>query len=102
MRYGYDELDVPRTLTAHFLFRNLYSTTVADNALIPYSLIFTASTFIILCRAEDTLAEKAIALGLVRTVVYCLRLGHLAIRIFEDFLRRRKTDGYLRKITLYL
>ena len=32
VRYGYSELDVPSTLTTHFLLRNLYTTTVADGA----------------------------------------------------------------------
>ena len=98
----HNQLDVSCTLAAHFLFGNLHAATVADYTFISNALILSAGALVVLGRTENTLAEQAVALRLVSTVVYGLRLCHLAIRIFKDFLRRRKADGNLRKITLYL
>ena len=47
-----NEFDVSCTLTAYLLFSYLNTTTVADNALIADTLIFSTSTFKILGRTE--------------------------------------------------
>ena len=96
------QLDVSGTLAAHLLFGNFNAATVADDTFISNALVLAAGALVVLGRTEDALAEESVALRLISTVVYGLRLGHLAIRTFEDFLRRRKADGNLRKITLYL
>ena len=87
MSHRNHKLDMAGTLAAHFLFCNLYTTTVAHDALVTNALILTAGTLIILCRTEDTLTEEAIALRFISTIVDGLRLGNLTIRILKDFFR---------------
>ena len=96
------QFDVTGTFATHLLLSHLYTASVADNTLITDALILAATALVILGRTEDTLAEETIALGFICTVIYSLWLGNLAITAFEDFLRRSKTDGNLRKIILYL
>ena len=98
--YGHNELDVSAALTAYLLLSYLNTASVADNALVADTLVLAAGALIIACRTEDALAEQAVALGLVGAVVDGLRLGNLTIRIFQDLLRRGKTDGNLREIIL--
>ena len=89
-------------LATHFLLGDLYATTIADNAFIADALVLAASTFVVASRTEYALAEKAIALGLVCTIVDGFGLRNLTKRIFQDLLRRSQTDGNLREIILYL
>ena len=102
MCYRHDELDVSASLAAHLLLRDLNAAPVAYYALVAYAFVLSAGTLVVLRWAEDALAEKSVALGLVGTVVYGLRLGDLAVTVFEDFLRRSEADGNLREIVLYL
>ena len=87
MGHGHDELDMAAALTAHFLLGHLDTTTVAHDAFIADTLILAAGALVVLRRTEDTLAEQAVALGLIGTVVDGLRLGNLAIAILQDLLR---------------
>ena len=96
----FNQFDVSAALTTYLLFSNLNTASVADDTLITDTLVLTAGALIVACWTEDALAEQAVALGLVSTVVDGLRLCHLAIRIFQDFLRRGKSDGNLREIIL--
>ncbi len=73
-------------LAAYFLLGNLYTTTVADNALIANTLVLTTMALVILGGTEDTLAEQTITLRLVGTIVDCLGLQHLTMRVLKDFL----------------
>ena len=90
MSDGHHQFDVTTALATHFLLSDLYTTTVADNALIADALVLTATAFVVTSRTENALAEEAVALGLVCTIV------------FQDLLRRSQTDGNLREIILYL
>ena len=101
MGYRHNKLDMTCTLTTNLLLGDLYATTVTDNALVADALVFATSTLIVLGRTEDALAEQAIALGLVSTIVDGLRLCHLTIRVFENLLRRGQSDGNLGEISLY-
>ena len=74
---GNDELDVAHAFAANFLFGNFYTATVADNAFVADALVLSAMTFVVLNRAEDAFAEKAVALGLVCAVVDGLRFENL-------------------------
>ena len=98
----HDELNVAATVATHFLLGNLYTATVADDALIANAFVLAAGTFIVSCGTEDALAEQTVALWLIRAIVDGLGLGDLTIRIFQDFLWRCQSDGYLGKIILYL
>ena len=102
MGYGDDQLNVSGTFTTYFFLRHFHTTTVADDAFVADALILSAMTLIVFGRTEYALAEKAIALGLIGSIVDRFGLQYLAIRIFQDFLRRGQPDGNLRKITLYL
>ena len=79
MSHWHDEFDVTSTLAAHFLLSYLYTTTVADDALITDALILAAGTLEVLGRTEDALAEETVTLRLVGAVVDGLRLGNLAV-----------------------
>ena len=60
---------------------------IADNALVTDALVLAAMAFPVTRWSEDTLAEKAVALGLERAIIDCLRLFDFAIRPLADFLR---------------
>ena len=102
MRHGYDKLNMARTFTTNLLLGHLYTATIADDSFIANTLILTAGTLIILGRTKDTLTEKAVAFRLICTIINGFRFRYLAIRIFQDLFGRSKSDGYLRKIILYL
>ena len=88
MGYRSSELDVAQTLTTHLGTGNLYAASVADDALITDLLILTAVALPVLGRSEDTLAEKAIALRLERTIIDRFRLFNLTVGPALDGLRR--------------
>lgn len=90
------------TLTTNLLLCYLYTTAVTYNTFIADTLVFATGALVVLGRTEDALAEQTVALGLVRTVVDGLRLGHLATGVLKDLLGRGKTDSNLGEITLYL
>ena len=102
MSHGHHEFDMSRAFAAHLFLGYFNAATVADDALITYALVFSAGTFVILCRTKDAFAEKSVALGLVCTVVNGFGFGYLTIRIFQDFFGRSQSDGNLREIVLYL
>ena len=102
MSYRNDELNMSGTLTTYLLLSDFNTTTVTDDAFIADALILTAGALIVFCRTEDSLAEQAIALRLVGTVVDGLGLGHLTIGVLLDRLRRGQANGNLGKIILYL
>ena len=101
MSNGHHQLDVASTLAAHFFLSDFHTAAVADNSFIADALILAASTLVVLRGAEDALAEKAVALGFVGTVVNGLGLGYLAEGTFLDFLGRSQSDGNLGETTLY-
>ena len=102
MGHRHNQLDVSGTLTTHFLFSDLHTATVADNAFITDALIFSAVAFVILRRTENAFAEETITLWLVRTIVDGLRFEDLTVRIGLNFFRRSQANGNLREVTLYL
>ena len=77
MSYRYDELYVSHTFTANLLFGNLYAASVANDAFVPDAFVFTAMTFVIFYRTENTFAEQSVSLRLICTVVDGFR--------FQDF-----------------
>ena len=102
MSNRYDKLNVTRAFTTNFLLCNLYTASVADDSLITDTLVLAAGAFIVLSRTKNTLAEQAITLRLICTIINGFRFSNLTIRIFQDLLWRSETDGNLRKIILYL
>ena len=78
MRNRSSELDMSHALTANLLLCNLYTATVADDAFVADSFVFTASTFEIFYRSENPFAEKTVALGFVGSVVDCFGFEHFA------------------------
>ena len=92
MSHRHNQLDMSHTFTAHFLFSNFHTTTVADDTFITDTLVFTAMTFIILDRTKNALAEQAITFGFVRTVINGFRLQNFTTRILKDFFRRSQTN----------
>ena len=55
------------------------ATFIADDSLIPYSLILTAVTFEVIGWTKNSLTEKAITFWLQGTVIDGLRLDDLAV-----------------------
>ena len=89
---GHNERDVTHALTADFLFGDLDTTTVADNAFVADAFVLTAMALIVLDRAEDALAEKAVTLRLVGTIVNGLGLKHLTARQIKNLFWGSQTD----------
>ena len=100
MSHGHNQLDVSHTLTAYLLFCNFNTATVADNAFVANALVLAAVALIVLNRTENALAEQAISLRLVCTVVDCFRLQHLAARAFKNLFRRCQAYCYVRELAL--
>ena len=67
---------MPHALTAYLLLRDFYTASVTDDTTIADALVLTAVALEVLDRAEDALAEEAITLGLVGTIVDGLGLQH--------------------------
>lgn len=97
-----DQLNMPHTLTAYFLFRNFYTTTITNNALVTYTFIFSTMTFIIFYRSEYTFTEQTVPLRFICTVIDGFWFQDFTARPFKNFFRRSQTYGNLRKVTLYL
>ena len=89
------QLDVTHALAAHFLLSHFHAASVAHDTLVADALVLSAVALIVLDRAEDALAEKAVALGFVSAVVDGLGLEDLTRRLLEDLLGRCKPDGNL-------
>src|SRR5207248_1726253 len=87
------QVDVTHALAAHLLPRHLDAAALADDPLVADALVLAAVALPVLRRAEDALAEEAVALGLERPVVDGLGLGDLAGRPIPDLLRRRESDA---------
>ena len=98
MRYWDGQLDMPHPFTTDFLLGHFHTATVADDAFITDSLIFSAMALVILGRPEDTLAEKTVAFRLVCPVVNGFRLQDFSGRPFIDFFWRRQADADLSEI----
>ena len=81
------EVDVTHALAAHLLARHLDAAALADDALVADALVLAAVALPVLGRAENALAEEAVALGLERAVVDRLRLRDLTGRPVTDLLR---------------
>ena len=90
--HRHNQLDMSHTFTAHFLFSNFHTTTVADDTFITDTLVFTAMTFIILDRTKNALAEQTVTFGFVRTIINGFRLQNFTTRILKDFFRRSQTN----------
>ena len=98
MRDRSRQLNMPHAFTANFGTRNFNSATIADNAFITDTLIFTAMALPIARRAEYALAEKPVALWFQRTIIDGFRLLYFAIRPFANLFRRCKTNPHGIKI----
>jgi len=76
---GDNEFDMPRPFTANFLLGDLYTTSIADNALVTD----TTSALRVARGTEDALTEKAVTFGLIGSIIYGFGFGNLTIRIFQ-------------------
>src|SRR5581483_436730 len=93
MTDGRGQLDVPHALAAHLGAGYLDPALITDDALEADALVLAAGALPVLRRTEDALAEEAILLGLERTIIDCLRLGHLAVAPRANLLRAGETDA---------
>src|SRR5215475_4143465 len=78
VRNGDRELDVAHTFTANARKRDFNAATIADNALVLDSLVFSARTFPVACRTENSFAEKSALLRLERSIIDRLRIFDFA------------------------
>src|SRR2546430_16337993 len=69
VRHRHRELDVTHALAAHLGQRDLHAAAVADDAAVADPLVLAAVTLPVLHRAENALAEQAVALRLEGPVV---------------------------------
>jgi hypothetical protein len=82
----------PEALAADLRLRDLDTALVADHAAMLHALVLAAQAFPVGDRTEDLGAEQAVPFRLERPVVDGLRLGDLAVRPRENFVRRREAD----------
>ena len=80
------------SLTADLGSCDFNAAALADLSAVSDALVFSAVALPVLCRSENTLAEKSLALGLKCAVVNGFGLGYLAVRPFSDLLGGSKTD----------
>ena len=90
---GAGELDVAHPLAPDLRASDLDAALVADDALVPDSLVLAAVALPVLGGTEDALVEQAVLLGLERAVVDRLRLRHLALRPLPDLVRAGQRDA---------
>ena len=98
MSHGHHQLDVTHAFTADLTLGDFHTATVADHALVTDSLVLTAVAFPVFHRTENLLAEQTVSFGLQRSVVDGFRFQHLAVRLFQNRIRRCQTDGYFMKL----
>ena len=72
-----NEFDVTHTFTAHFLLGNFHTTTVAHDTFVSDAFVFSAVTFVVFYRTEDTLTEESVAFRLISTIVDGFRFENL-------------------------
>ncbi len=89
---GRGQLNMAHALAADFGAGDFDAAAVADDALELDLLVAPAVALPVLDRAEDALAEQAVALRLERTVVDGLRLLDFAVRPGADLVRRGDSD----------
>src|SRR5437773_12576105 len=87
------ERDVSEAFAAHFGLRHFDAALVADDSAVLHALVLAAQALPVGDRPEDLRAEQAVTFRLERPVVDRLRLGHLAVRPGENFVRRREADS---------
>src|SRR6185312_8856520 len=87
------QVNVTHPLAADLLAGHLDAAALADDALVADALVLAAVALPVLRGTEDALAEEAVLLGLERSVVDCLRLGHLTGRPLPDLLGRGEPDA---------
>ena len=75
----HNEVDVAHSLTADFLFGDFYTTAITNDAFVANALVFATVTLVVLDRAKNALAEKAITFRLVRAIVDGLRLQYFTV-----------------------
>ncbi|MNS67479.1 hypothetical protein D3C72_1007340 [compost metagenome] len=92
MRDRGGQLDVAHAVAADLRVGDFDAAALADDALVADALVLPAVALPVLGGPEDPLAEKTVALGLERTVVDRLGLGHLTARPGEDALGRGDAD----------
>ena len=80
------------TLSADAGFGNLNATFIADNAFVTNLLIFTAVTFPVLARSENSFTEQAILFRFQSTVIDGFRFLYFTSGPFTNHFRRCKSD----------
>ena len=93
MSHRNGELDMSHPFPADLLFSHFNTTSVADDATIADSLVFSAMAFIVLSRTENLLTEQTILLRLVSSIVDGFRLQDLSGRPCFDIFRRCECDA---------
>ena len=86
------KLDMTHTLTSYLSACNFNAAALADFALETDLLILTAVTFPVLCRSEDSFAEKTVSLRLLGSVIYGFGSFNNAVRPASDLFGGCKTD----------
>ena len=79
---------MPETAAADLGLGNFNTATVANDTTMFDAFILSAGALVITGRAENTLAEKPIGLGLVRLIVDGLRILNFTMRPSPNLFRR--------------
>ena len=92
VRYRRCQLDMAHPFTSHFSFGNFNTALVAYDAFVSYSFIFSAMTFPVFCRSEDSFAEKTVFFRFECPVINCFGFRNLAVRPVQNLFCRCQTD----------
>ena len=90
---GHGQFDVAHAVAADARDRDLDAAAVADDALVLDALVLAAGALPVAGRAEDLLAEEAVALGAVRAVVDRLRIADFTVAPGADDVGGRERDA---------
>jgi hypothetical protein len=85
---GNNQLNMACPFPPDFFLGYFYPATIADDAFVTDTFVFSAMAFIILHRAKDPFAEKSVALWLIGPVIDGFRLQNFSERTFKDGFRR--------------
>ena len=102
MGYRNGKGDMTHPFAADLLLRHFHAAAVADDTTVANAFVLAAIALVIFGGAEDFLAEQALALRLVGSVVHRFRLQDLAAGTLGDVFRRSERNGNAGEIALYL
>ena len=90
--HGTGQFDMSHPFTPDAGLGHFDAAFIANDALVAYSLVFTAETFVVLGGAEYSFAEQTVSFRFKSPVVDSLGLGYFTVRPALDLFRRSQRN----------